>query len=332
MSDGDKPTRSAFPGQEAQDIFVVGAPRSGTTWLQRLIGSHPMVASLQETFFFSTYLAPLAAQYRKHSAHLDEIRDELSTTGASTDRVKGLATVLSEADMTEWMRDGWMLVRQRALELKPGSRVVAEKSPPHAGHVALLRRVSPGCRVVHIVRDPRRAARSSQRAPWSSGSGAELLRSSRRWQQLVRKAREAGEQESGYFELRYEALVADTAGELEQVFRFLHLDATSAEIDALVAKVSERTRTDSSELVLGGHARQIGLEPVEPEGFDLRSRSAHSELSSYEEWLVLKNAPVASELGYCRRSQPSRLTDAAFTVRSVPVRLAERLRIRRSTG
>ena len=312
------------------DIFVVGAPRSGTTWLQRLIGSHHLVASPQETFFFSAYAAPLLRQFERHRRHLDMMKHEVEADGIASGRINGLATVLSDDDMTEWLRCGWTLVRDRTLELKPGSSVVAEKSPPHAAHVAVLRRVSPGCRILHIVRDPRRASRSAQQAPWNSGSGADLLRSSRRWQQYIRKAREASAGETGYRELRYETLAADPASELARVFRFLDLDASAGEIDAIVAKVADKSRSDSSELVLGGHAREIGLHPAEPAGFDVRSRGAHSELSDYEEWLVLKNAPLARELGYTSRSQPSLVAGLAFTARYMPLRLSERVRTRRA--
>ncbi len=30
-------------------VFLVGAPRSGTTWLQHLLGAHPRIATRQET-------------------------------------------------------------------------------------------------------------------------------------------------------------------------------------------------------------------------------------------------------------------------------------------
>src|SRR5438876_565526 len=51
-------TRSAPPMALADldIVFVVGAPRSGTTWLQTMLAAHPEVASPQETYIFSAYV------------------------------------------------------------------------------------------------------------------------------------------------------------------------------------------------------------------------------------------------------------------------------------
>ena len=38
--------------REAELVFLVGAPRSGTTWLQAMLGSHPAIATGPETHFF----------------------------------------------------------------------------------------------------------------------------------------------------------------------------------------------------------------------------------------------------------------------------------------
>src|SRR5688572_15673183 len=40
-------------------IFIIGAPRSGTSWLHKLIGSHPKAASSVEINFFHEYLRPV---------------------------------------------------------------------------------------------------------------------------------------------------------------------------------------------------------------------------------------------------------------------------------
>src|SRR5947208_10995760 len=46
-------------------VFIVGAQRSGTTWLQRLLASHPAIAGGQESHLFSGYLAPLWQRWRQ---------------------------------------------------------------------------------------------------------------------------------------------------------------------------------------------------------------------------------------------------------------------------
>ncbi|MBK9174802.1 MAG: sulfotransferase [Flavobacteriales bacterium] len=47
----------------------MGSPRSGTTWLSRMLGDHPQVAALdQGSPLFSAYLAPVLSAWSKGRA------------------------------------------------------------------------------------------------------------------------------------------------------------------------------------------------------------------------------------------------------------------------
>src|SRR5579872_7450610 len=39
-------------------LFVVGCPRSGTTWVQRLLATHPCIRTGQESDLFDLYVGP----------------------------------------------------------------------------------------------------------------------------------------------------------------------------------------------------------------------------------------------------------------------------------
>src|SRR5258708_16130926 len=39
-------------------VFVVGCPRSGTTWVQRLLATHPRIRTGQESDVFDQYIGP----------------------------------------------------------------------------------------------------------------------------------------------------------------------------------------------------------------------------------------------------------------------------------
>ncbi|MBI3001835.1 MAG: sulfotransferase, partial [Deltaproteobacteria bacterium] len=39
-------------------MLIVGCPRSGTTWLQRLLASHPKIITGQESHVFDNYVGP----------------------------------------------------------------------------------------------------------------------------------------------------------------------------------------------------------------------------------------------------------------------------------
>jgi hypothetical protein len=40
-------------------VFLVGAPRSGTSWLQLLLSASPSIATATETYLFATYTQSL---------------------------------------------------------------------------------------------------------------------------------------------------------------------------------------------------------------------------------------------------------------------------------
>src|SRR5713226_3907199 len=54
-------------------VFLVGSPRSGTTWLQGLIASHPAVHTGPETQFFGAY----------HSVETEYLREKDGRCGIS---------------------------------------------------------------------------------------------------------------------------------------------------------------------------------------------------------------------------------------------------------
>jgi hypothetical protein len=54
---------------ERQFVFIIGAPRSGTTWLQALVGSHPSVCTSVEMTLFDCYLGPWLKRWEAPEAH-----------------------------------------------------------------------------------------------------------------------------------------------------------------------------------------------------------------------------------------------------------------------
>src|ERR687886_1771642 len=46
-------------------VCIVGCPRSGTTWLQRLLAGHPSVRTGQESDVFDIYVGPQLRAWRR---------------------------------------------------------------------------------------------------------------------------------------------------------------------------------------------------------------------------------------------------------------------------
>lgn len=72
------PDARSTPGAEMDGyagenlIFIVGCPRSGTTWLQRLLASHPSVKTGQESHLFSDYVGRHLRTWNKRSVSPEE--------------------------------------------------------------------------------------------------------------------------------------------------------------------------------------------------------------------------------------------------------------------
>jgi aminoglycoside phosphotransferase (APT) family kinase protein len=63
-------------------VFLVGCPRSGTTWHQKLLASHPRIRSGEESHFFSLYVGPQLRAWNDQKTRdvraVDDVFDALS--------------------------------------------------------------------------------------------------------------------------------------------------------------------------------------------------------------------------------------------------------------
>jgi hypothetical protein len=254
----------------------VGAPRSGTTWLQNMLGSHPSVASPQETDLFRRYLEPLTDAWEwQHRGG----------PGAWADRrFKGLPAVLSTDEFTAIARDFTDAIVARAAALRPGATIVLEKSPSTSLCADVVTALMPDARVVHLVRDGRDVAASLLAASESWGrwwAPRTLPQAARAWLTHVRGARRASELGLPYFELRYEALSRGDAGVLSDLHRFCGIDLPEDAAASLYASFSfERMAgtadraPDESRLLVGGDFGAEAAGRAEPEGFYRRGAVA----------------------------------------------------------
>lgn len=188
-------------------VFLVGARRSGTNWLQRIICAHPdAVAVPSETHLFSHGLAPLAERFQHGSA------------GSP----KTAKVFMARDEMLDLLRD----VADRVLggvaeALQPGARLIVERTPWHAYHLGLISAVYPDARVVHIVRDGRDVTRSLLSQPWGPTT---MASAAQEWRSAVEAAREGSALGARYLEVRYEDLLRDPQGGVGMVFERLGLE------------------------------------------------------------------------------------------------------------
>lgn len=206
------------PKGAGKKVFVVGCPRSGTTWVQLLLAEHPNVVTAPETQIFAYYLDGFLAQWE---------REVKGGEDGSQGRA-GLSQLLSDEDFDELCRSTAEQVLDRIAERDPDADVVVEKSPKHALHVEWIARLFPSAKFVHVLRDPRDAVSSIIEAGKSWGGGWAPVHpadASRMWKRNVAAARRGSKTIARYTEVRYEALKQNTEKEVHRLYKQLGLSA-----------------------------------------------------------------------------------------------------------
>jgi hypothetical protein len=237
-------------------VFIVGAGRSGTTFLQNLLGAHPAIATTQETDLFSHYIRPWREQWERQ---LPESPDEWRRW-----RHKGLPAVLVEQEFDALLADVVERVHAATMALKPDARILLEKVPGYGLHGELILRLLPHARFIHLIRDGRDVACSMVRASrgWGRGWAPGTVDSAaEQWREHVVGTRSIAAETDGYVEARYEELCSPGGARLlSTLFDFCGVELPEPECAALIAD------GPSSLLWSGEVARRLGT-PDEPEGF-----------------------------------------------------------------
>ena len=206
-------------------IFIVGAPRSGTTLLRYVLCSHPRIYMPPE----SNFIPHLFARRPTDPLEPDDVlrllerietytpfwRDWDGDPPDPASLVEGLVRI-TPADLID------ALYRRYAARF--GAERWGDKSPLYASHVPLLTTMFPQAQVVHIVRDPRDVVASSLAAY----RGARFFYmdpfyAARTWRRRVDDATSGGTPlgPHRYHQVRYEDLTLDPEREIRALCRFL---------------------------------------------------------------------------------------------------------------
>lgn len=233
-------------------LLIIGAPRSGTTWLQIMLGAHPLVATTVEQTLYSRYTAPWIAAWQREAANIEQGR-----------WYQGLPYLWSEDEFYDFLREFVGRVYGRVLEGKPQATHVLGKHPGYSAHVHDINRLLPGVRFIHVLRDGRDVALSMVAARKRIGFGAGTIQdAARAWKEYILAAREASRYQGRYLEIKYEDLLSDGPATLRTVFDFCGLPVDSDQVVAILEEhqfermKARRQAADGKARTGAGHYRQ----------------------------------------------------------------------------
>jgi hypothetical protein len=176
-------------------VFLVGAPRSGTTWLQLLLSRSPSVATTQEMHLFNVFMRSMIDQWNYDPG---------------TRSLVGLTNLLSEEEYRTLLRGISCFVFAKIAQGRPSATVVLEKTPNNAHWWRVILDLWPDAHFIHIIRDPRSvvaslrvASRSWARHHFSS----RIPTNCETWVSYVRNGRQIRSATSNYQEVMYEDLM-----------------------------------------------------------------------------------------------------------------------------
>jgi hypothetical protein len=222
-----------------QLFFVGGAPRSGTTWLQSLLDSHPEVSCHGEGLFLKHLASPIEALLASRTKALDDKNRTVFRHG-------GGYPLPGPDDAAHLLGTAILLALERQIGGKM-VRAVGEKTPENVFFFDRLKRVFPTAKFIGIARDPRDVLTSAWhffhcRTESGDDTAAKTAFIRSALPSIDKGARAmldlAGRYAADCYIVTYETMHAAPGSTAERLFRFLRVSDASNLVSDCVARTS----------------------------------------------------------------------------------------------
>ena len=212
--------------QELTIFFCIGAAKTGTTLLARVLDQHPDIACIWESYALTprakaSIFNPASSSWQKHGFAREKVERWAAVWRAQPQallrRILRKATGRPHLVVSPFQRTMSEALTDFARRCQ--ARVVGDKWPWYIGYLRPVLEAFPQARFVYNVRDPRGLWNSAQRFKGRE-RGDELL------QRMLEQDRRVTPylKRANFYTVRYEDLVNEPAETCRQLFAFLGCD------------------------------------------------------------------------------------------------------------
>ncbi|MEZ2302362.1 MAG: sulfotransferase [Microcoleus sp.] len=201
-------------------IFLVGAPRSGTTLLQSLLAAHPEIISFPESKFF---------QYLLYHKFVKKFPARLSAFFKDEINRPEFLDNFDNSQSTE-LKVSWFVGVLDSLAVEKQKSIWLEKTPEHLYFIKDIERFLPDAKFIYIWRNPMDTIASlhevTRISPELWGDGWDLDHCIKRWEEGVLTGYSHVHQ-SNHKLVKYENLLEDKTKFISEICDFLEIEYDS---------------------------------------------------------------------------------------------------------
>lgn len=258
-------------------VFIVGCPRSGTSFLYHLLLSAGGFAEFHTQMNVYDVLEPIYGDLGTFKNKKAAIAEWLRSKAF---RVSGLDAAAIEAEILEECHGAsdFLRIIMEEIARKQGVDRWIDSTPTNVPHMLRIHQDFPDALFIHIIRDPRDVALSLDKRGWSRplpwDKKKSLLAAGLYWEWIVRKGRQLGARLAPkYLEVRYEGLVREPGRNLAALGEFIHHDLNYERIQQASVGSVKNPLTSFTEDLQQGQFSPVGR---------WRSKFPENQLAEFE--------------------------------------------------
>jgi hypothetical protein len=243
-------------------VFIVGCPRSGTSFLYHLLLSAGGFARFHTQMNVFDVLEPIFGDLSAPANKKKMMREWLRSKAFA---VSGLEASEIETRVMAECGNGsdFMRIVMEEVARKQGVDRWIDSTPTNIPHMQRISRDFPEAQFIHIIRDARDVALSLDKRHWSRplpwDTHRSLLAAGLYWEWIVRKGRKNGfALGPRYIEVRYEDLVERPEPTLKNVGEFLRHDLDYTHIQEASVGSVKKPLTSFKEDLKEGRFTPVG--------------------------------------------------------------------------